>query len=356
MEFEADEKTTGANDFSSNKKIFHKDIFKHSFWGVSIVNHALSLYVLVCFVLFMVRKQPQEIAHGKCDGNSNQPKTLPVSAGAFRGQSEAGGKGVKSTVRNKTKPKRKLYGKGRKNILLNYAMLIVLVFKIAAATLLQLMFFVGNSSDLMCSVLTKLLTMVYGATVYCCMLFLWLRQHVFHANPLMKKLSPKGLKWISLAAYIEMVGAFVSCAFIHMWWRDLSTSDEICRPKLESKISPVFAYGFVAFTTVTIQITLTYLFVYPLISYKKQMKRRHNKEQKKSRSTKRLMQCIKRSLTATTIAISSDVIGSLVLIWFYQDFPIYFFAAVYEIGVLFNIFCLIYTFPTWKSILFSWSK
>ena len=358
MEFEkADEKTTAGNDFSANKGIFHNDVLRYSFWGVSVVNYVLSVYLLVRFISFMVQKQPQEIEDGESDGHSNQTKTLPVSTGTSAGQLEAESKEVKSTARNKTKPNQKLNRKGRKNQILHHAMLIILVFKITAATLLQMMFFIGNNSDLICSVLTKLLVFVGGTTVYCCMVFLWLRQHIFYANPLMKKLSPKGLKWISLAAYIEMVGTFVSCAFIHIWWRNYSTANGICRPMVGSiKLSPVFAYGFVASSTITIQITLTYLFVYSLVSYKKQINQRHNKAQKKARSTERLMECIKRALAGTTIAISSDVIGSLIIIWFPQDLPSYSAMVVYEMGVLFNIFCLIYTFPTWRSILFPWSR
>ena len=195
-----------------------------------------------------------------------------------------------------------------------------------------------------------------GFAIHGNVVFLWLRQHIFYSNPVVEHLRPNGKKYISLITYLEMITTLSVCLGLHLWWRDYTTADRLCRPTAGSqRVSPVVAFGLVAFSTVTIQISLTFLFVYPLLAHRKQVKNLKIVTQKSS-STSRQLDYIKRALIGATIGITTDIVGSFVFILLPEDLPLYVLSVIYELDISLNIFCILYTFKCWKDIVFPWRR
>ena len=60
----------------------------------------------------------------------------------------------------------------------------------------------------------------------------------------------------------------------------------------------------------------------------------------------------KRALAGATIGFTADISGILALAFVPQNIPSNFGHAIYELEILLNIFCLFYTYSSWKDIVF----
>ena len=178
---------------------------------------------------------------------------------------------------------------------MHYELLLILAINVVRASLEQLLLFIGDFSDQACNHLSHALVILNAITIHFCIVFLWLRQYVFYTNPLMKKFRPKGLQCISFAIYFEiMAGMGVTCISIYIWWRDYTTADGLCRPlTVSTEISPLLGYGPIILSVGATQISMTYLFVFPIVSYKNYLKRGSNGAEDLAHSTVRLLKCLR---------------------------------------------------------------
>jgi len=215
---------------------------------------------------------------------------------------------------------------------MHYELLAILTINIVRATLEQLLVFVGDFSDRSCNFLSHALVILNAITIHCCVIFLWLRQYVIYSNPLIKKFSPKGLKCINMAIYFEILGGTVVVYMsLYLWWRSYTTEDGLCRPlAISDEISPIVRYGPIILSIISAQISLTYLFIYPLVSYKKQMQRRDIATEDTKHSTEMLLGCLKRALAGATVGFAADLSGILALALLPHNIPSYFGHIIYE--------------------------
>ena len=325
------------------------------FYGLSVSTMVFSLYLFLCMVIFLARKNYEQLeehneSHSKwyIDVNDYSNDQLrDCKTGKQQNQEAA------NTLKRGLTPREKTTARAK--AAMHYVLLIAIGINLLRGMVEQLIFFVGGSSDYICRILTALGIGLVSFGIHFAGLFLWLRQYNFYANPLMERLSPKGLKYISVATYVEMVVALIICLSIHLWWRDYTATDGICRPQIGSaKIPPYAAFGIVAVTTVANQVLVTFLFLYPLVARKKQMKQLNSKPKKTSRSTARLLHCIKRALRGATIGITTDFIGSIASITLPEDMPLYALSVIFELNITLNICCLFYTYAYWQEIVFPW--
>ena len=175
-------------------------------------------------------------------------------------------------------------------------LLLILAINVVRASLEQLLLFIGDSSDQACNHLSHALVILNAITIHFCIVFLWLRQYVFYfyTNPLMKKFRPKGLQCISFAIYFEiMAGSGVTCMSIYIWWRDYTTADGLCPLTVSTEISPLLGYGPIILSVGATQISITYLFIFPIVSYKNYLKRGSNGAEDLAHSTVRLLKCLR---------------------------------------------------------------
>ena len=336
----------------------------------------ITFYLFVCVLIFIKRKSYLQFE------NQNRPRSKPISNTGVNSGANIGspafpllesGNGtkvgttsdVKATL---TRTRSKHLKPGQKQSFkaaraMHFVLLTILGSNLTRNILEQLLIFIGGNSDYACDKLIKLMMGLTGLSIHGGLVFLWLRQYVFYTNPLLRKIRPKSLKLISISTYVDMVITALLCLVLQIWWRDFTSFNGVCRPAPGSRRVPAWVpYGVLVFSTVTIQLSLTFLFIYPIVTHNKQMKSYKNREddntpedsQSNSRSTKRLIKCVKRALLAATVGITTDIVGALIAIWLPEGMPIFALSILYEVDVLLNIFCLFYTYVYWRDIIFPW--
>ncbi|XP_077973034.1 uncharacterized protein LOC144428146 [Styela clava] len=235
----------------------------------------------------------------------------------------------------------------------------------------QSLILMGNWSDHACDILTKLMITFTAVSLHCCHVFLWLRQLTFYSNPVLKPLQSKKLKVVSYAAYGIMPITLALTLALYMWWRDYKNYEGFCAASKKQNLPSYVPFSVLIACTVTIQVLLSSLFLYPLIVHK--MKRRNSATKVKarvddtasesrvttapvvkSRRSDRLMECIRRVLHGATVGITTDVVGGVVSIFLPDDLPIFALSLLYNLNVSLNLLCLIYTFANWRQMLFPW--
>ena len=352
--------TTSSNVTLSNKGLFHAGVWWNVFLSVSAISIFSSLYLFICLILYLVRENFTQ--HGtrknlfemstmnkSTDCNVDQDQQYQ-SARTNRSQNAENSKTLKYVDFNNSKTSK------HASQVLHIVLLVTLGLNLMRGVVELLLFFVEKNYDYACNVLARLMISFTGFAIHGNVVFLWLRQHIFYSNPIVEHLRPKGKKYISLITYLEMIVTLSVCLGLHLWWRDYTTADGLCRPTVGSqRVSPVVAFGLVAFSTVTIQISLTFLFVYPLLAHRKQVKKLKIATQK-SRSTSRQLGCIKRALIGATIGITTDIVGSFASILLPEDLPLYVLSVIYELDISLNILCISYTYQYWKDIVFPWRR
>ena len=246
---------------------------------------------------------------------------------------------------------------------MHFVLLITLLLSLGRSIIEILLFFYAGNSSHACDVLAKVMIGFTAFAIHGCVVFMWLRQYVFYTNRWLKNLCSKKLKAISYFTYFEMVTTVLACLVLHIWWRDYVATNGYCRPQKGSRrLSAFVPYGILALSTVTIQIFLTFLFVYPIVKHNKQMKQYKDSQtvqneefnSKSSKSRTRLIECVKRTLVGTTIAITTDVAGAIVAIWLPEEMPLFVLSFLYEVDILLNIFCLFYTYVDWRNMISPW--
>ena len=344
----------------SNAEPFYFSVWWNVLFGVSAISILISLYLFICLTLYLMPKNTLLCGNRKnlskmttvsksIDFNVDQDQEVQ-SARTNRSQNAENSKRLKHIDSKKSKTSKCA------SQVLHIVLLVTLSLNLMRGVVELLFFFVEKNSDYACNVLARLMISFTGFAIHGNVVFLWLRQHIFYSNPVVKHLRPKGKKYISLITYLEMIVTLSVCLGLHLWWRDYTTADGLCRPIVGSqRVSPVVAFGLVAFSTVTIQISLTFLFVYPLLAHRKQVKKLKIVTQK-SRSAARQLDCIKRALIGATIGITTDIVGSFVSILLPEDLPLYVLSVIYELDISLNILCILYTYKCWKDIVFPWRK
>lgn len=185
---------------------------------------------------------------------------------------------AKFAIRTGCKPGRELRGKqGR---LLFQTLLVSVSMTIGRCLSDQMVSLIGWQSDEKCRITVSISFVFYSLALYPVYIFLWLRQSIFYASPVLSSvLNPvvTVFSWMILVGMI-LGGAIITVSFV---LPDLSgwhyaASETGCRDVSDVsdfEVIPAVLLGF----TIFIQICLLALFVYPLIS-KKTLKYRESRK------------------------------------------------------------------------------
>lgn len=224
----------------------------------------------------------------------------------------------------------------------------------------------GSSSSHTCNVLSKLMISFTAFTLHVCHVFLWLRQLTFYKSPLLKPLRSKRLKMLSYSAYYVMPITLIIVLALYLSWRDFVVINGDCKGGEELRYSQYVPFGVLLFSTATLQILLSSLFLYPLITHRKKRKglqqlnpkppeavvQRPTKRSFRSKSPDKLMACIRRVLRGATIGITTDIVGALCGMFLPLDTSLFILSVLYNCNVTLNIICVIYTFANWRGMIF----
>lgn len=254
-----------------------------------------------------------------------------------------------------------------------HRMIVVCAFVLTARCVVeQCLILLGDRSDPTCDNLTKAMVALTALSLHCCHVFLWLRQLTFYSNPVLKPLRSRKLKCFSYAAYAVMPITLAIVLALFIGWRDYESVDGVCMPSA-IKLNTYLPFGVLAASTVTIQILLSSLFLYPLLIHRR--KRRGSDPKLKSKQQRKesvvnsasvqtvasqkakgdkLMACIKRVFYGATVGITTDVVGGLAGMFLPDDIPMFAYSVLYNLNVYLNVLCLIYTYANWRQMIFPW--
>ena len=331
---------------------------------VSILNAIFILYGLFAVIVLVVRKGICFLTTSSRKGiNSNNKQTVlkTISLPDLSPKSDYSGRigTAGSLTRNGTE----VVG-----IYMHYVLLAALVSSVLRIISEQMIIFYAHSSYI-CDVLAKIDIVLTGLSIHFCHWYLWLRQHIFFSNPVLRQYRPRVFTCFSFTLCPLMLGGFFLNALIHSWYRGYTNDNMICLADNNTKLEIHTPYGMLAGSCAVVQIILTFLFVYPIIRHNAKMKdcgipqttkivsrdsaRRTQRQWSNVKMKSALLsRIVKKAIISCLIATTIDCLAALSFIWLPQNVPACAMSAIYEYVVIVNILCVIYTYPEWQNILF----
>ena len=249
--------------------------------------------------------------------------------------------------------------------------LLAAVFATILRLIVELMLlFYSQVSDKACDALVKIDIAFTAFCLHLCHFQLWMRQHVFFSNPVLKQYRPRFFTHISYLTYPFMVLAVLLVTFLHIWWRDYeNNNNKVCQPQENGKVTVYLPYGLQSCCCVFINLLTTFLFVYPIIRHNAKMKAcRLNKSNKivakqSERRTQRhwqnlkmkaasLTRLVKKAVMSCFVIIVFDSLAAFVVMYLPTNLPTCFISVTFEIDILVNLLFLIYAYPEWQDFFF----
>ena len=180
------------------------------------------------------------------------------------------------------------------------------------------------------------LTTINVAGVY---LFLWTRQRFCYAQTAMNHLSTsltRAASWVSLI--LLFLAQFLG-TILFVKTRDFITTPQGCLAVQSTEIPLEVAWIFVAVTTISFQILLATLFIYPLLRHKMLVQNQTN--------FNKFFPLIKRTAITTIICVVTDLLSSLLILYGRDEYGIT-PTLVYDVSALTNVICIFASFGDWK--------
>jgi len=211
----------------------------------------------------------------------------------------------------------------------------------------QVLIYAGNSSDFTCNLLYKLMIILTALTILFCHIFLWLRQAIFYKHPLLKHLLSHKVKALSTSSIFLILSTHSLTLFLHIWWREYKRATFGCFPVPElDKVEAYVPFTCLAVSIITIQISLTSLYVHPIVS--------HNREKRQlgaesftngqSEEADKLLKCVRKALVGASIGVGTDAAGAFGGMWLPTYLPSSVLSVMIEANILLNLLCCLYTF------------
>ena len=179
--------------------------------------------------------------------------------------------------------------------------------------------------------------------------FLWFRQRVFYIHPSLKILSNKCIELISFGIIIIWVFfyiALIPAYFVTVRYHFIAKIGCLIE---ESSFQP-YAYIFIAWTTTTLlmQISLLFLFIYPIS--KRTLWRGKKHPDRNSLLSKR----VKKAIVLTSVSLASDVVSVIITQFIYTKNSSS-IISLFGANLLVNHVVTIVCFDHWKKLLWPWN-
>lgn len=204
----------------------------------------------------------------------------------------------------------------------------------------------GKDNDFGCQLSLKFKVSCHVIALLSVYLVFWLRQRILYQHQGMKHLSTKFLRFISWAMSAVIVcGVAISTVTFIYGGRYRGSPDGcvlLIGPLLEIRwiISMV--------CTATFHICLLILFIHPLMKHSSRVKRNSI-----CKSENMLIPLVQRATVASVLCVLSDTTSAL-FVMLYKENIIIVSAYVCDVSTVFNVFCMIFSFPDWKTRLTPW--
>lgn len=202
--------------------------------------------------------------------------------------------------------------------------------------------------DFYCNIYLKVHIFLYALPIASIYIFLWMRQRFLYKNPKTPGYNLPYAKKLSWLILMIMLAVEVVTIVLFLATRNYHIKKGYCEVQLENEVYGKVPWAVLATATVTFQILLMFLFVYPLLTHRKNMTKTKETIGCQTTGKDRLIPLIKRAAVTTGICVASDILAVFVTLFTTIRISNY----IYDLNLLIDLLCITFSFENWKQIMF----
>lgn len=175
---------------------------------------------------------------------------------------------------------------------------------------------------------------------------LWLRQRIFYRDPRLQNLSSKFVRLLSWLMIIFLVSTAIGAIILFLISSTQEGSPIGCLT-IPTDVDP--KYRFLPIVLVVLyQALLLGLFIYPLIKHQQSINALNTSTERRNP----MITLIKRATVTSVACILTDTASGLLLLVLKSGDPLG--KLFYDVNLVINVICLIFSFPDWRKRLMPW--
>lgn len=213
----------------------------------------------------------------------------------------------------------------------------------------------GRTSNRACRVYQHLLVEVYHLSLTCLYVLLWSRQLKMYRHRGLRHLSSKPLRILSYAILLGILASSAVSAVLYLTTFTLIATPQGCVYDLFYPDGPPSSLpGYLLFAIAFVfQFSLLGLLVNPMVKHYRLQMCCCSEDNDPPKTKNNIRGMILRLCVCTTICVLSDGVASSLLVFVHNPTtPIMFWANIYTVNLIFNIFTVVCSFANWKQRLF----
>nr|XP_039263114.1 uncharacterized protein LOC120339108 [Styela clava] len=211
---------------------------------------------------------------------------------------------------------------------------------------IDLRFTLGRNTDLGCEASIKYKIFGYSISIFSVYSVLWLRQRIFYQNSQFIHLSSKFIKFASWSMSVVIVlGVSSTTILFAVDGRYIGVPGGCI---LQNTKLATFRWVILIAWTTFFQVCLLSLFVYPLLKHRRTRAIKPGDGKKN-----RILSLLKRATCTASICIASDIGFALIILFTRKD-TVTTTTYLYDVNIVINTMCMIFSFPNWRTRLMPW--
>lgn len=224
---------------------------------------------------------------------------------------------------------------------------IVASFAAFLGTGLDITWFYGINSDTGCDIGKAFNASTQITSIASVYIALWLRQRLFYQDRNLKNLTTKCTRIITWLLVVIILASVMSSLGVFIFSVQYMGSSRGCMIVL---LSPISKYGWIILLTCNAFYTICFLalFIYPLLQHNRRIKSLKHHRQRENP----IIKLIKRAIMTSSGIILTDTLAVLLDVVIENHESVMRF--IYKVNVVFNVICLILSFPNWRERLMPW--
>ena len=213
-----------------------------------------------------------------------------------------------------------------------------------------------NAKESVCVILSSVGSVSIATGSGIVHIFLWLRQRIFYADPILKTLNSKWLQLFSSALVFVLVLFWPTMGIAYFAKVSFQYGiADFCVYVINSGDEWAYAHYVAAWfvTSGVLQVSLLGLFIYPMLKTNKPFLGLEN--QVEGRRKNGLMKKVKKAVILASVCLGTDIFSGIVLAAMFQEHsnsPLF----MININLIINHVAVIACFDQWKNIVMPWSK
>ena len=204
--------------------------------------------------------------------------------------------------------------------------------------------FIDPYSDFYCIIYLRAHIFFYGLAIASVYIFLWARQRIFYDKPILRASIPACVRKISVLVMVMMVLTETATIVIFFLTRNYRVHNGQCVVEPSDEIYEYVPWVVLAMSSITFQLLLMVLFVYPLVNHCEMMRKSNQKDNQD------FPLLIKRVAIAAGVCVASDIFALLVT-FFTRSIRMSNF--IYDVNLVVDLLCVTCSYFEWKQMIFS---